>query len=330
MKLTPFSRLLIVLAILVGAFFLIRNYVPQLQQSTNDNTEVVKDNTKDQEGSKEAKKADNRKGGNAVFDYATPRPINGVLKGVVELGASGFNSFIVNVDDQDRWELKKAEFGASLVYENMATEQDVRDGLKKYIATMLDYGVSGKEIHFMVSSSAIKTPEVQKIRQGLKSLGYVVNSVNAEQEGRYALKASLPDDWKDSAFAVDVGSGNTKVSWISGGNISSEETYGSKYYQDGVSDDQVYNAVRGVASKIPPSKRKMCFIIGGAPFQMAKDIRNGKERYTVLLNPDEYDSEEQKFNAGVNIYKALKDETGADLFVFDWDANFTIGFLLSL
>jgi hypothetical protein len=327
MKLTPFSRLIIVLLVLVGAFLLIRNYVPQLQQSSDKNTQVVQEEKNQAE---ETTKADNRKGGTAVFDYATPKPINGTLKGVVELGASGFNSFIINVDAQDRWELKKAEFGASLVYENMATEQDVRDGLKKYIATMLDFGVSGKEIHFMVSSSAIKTPEVQKIRQGLKSLGYVVNSVNAEQEGRYALMAVLPDDWKDSSFAVDIGSGNTKVSWITNGQIESEETYGSKYYQDNVSDEQVYNAVRAAAAKVPPSKRKMCFIIGGAPFSMAKDIRNGKERYTVLLDPEDYDSEEQKFQAGVNIYKALKDETDADPFVFDWDANFTIGFLLSL
>jgi hypothetical protein len=327
MKLTPFSRLIIVLLILVGAFLLIRNFVPQLQQSTNENPQLVEVEEKQAE---EAVKKDERKGSTAVFDYATPKPINGTLKGVVELGASGFNSFIINVDAQDRWELKKAEFGASLVYENMATEQDVRDGLKKYIATMLDFGVSGKEIHFMVSSSAIKTPEVQKIRQGLKSLGYVVNSVNAEQEGRYALMAVLPDDWKDSSFAVDIGSGNTKVSWITNGQIESEETYGSKYYQDNVSDEQVYNAVRAAAAKVPPSKRKMCFIIGGAPFSMAKDIRNGKERYTVLLDPEDYDSEEQKFQAGVNIYKALKDETDADPFVFDWDANFTIGFLLSL
>ncbi len=327
MKLTPFTRLLIVAAILVGAFLLIRNYLPQLQQTTGTDTEQVESDEKE---SAEVKKVDNRKGGNTVFDYATPRPINGKLKGVVELGASGFNSFIINVDNQGRWELKKAEFGASLVYENMATEQDVRDGLKKYIATMLDFGVGSKEIHFMVSSSAIKAPEVQKIRNGLKSLGYVVNSVDATQEGRFALKAVLPDDWKDSAFTVDIGSGNTKVSWLNGSSIHSEEVYGSKYYQDNISDEQVYNAVRAVAAKIPPSKRKLCFIIGGAPFQMAKDIRNGKERYTVLLNPEEYDSEEQKLSAGANIYKAIKDETGTETFVFDWDANFTIGFLLSL
>jgi flagellar biosynthesis/type III secretory pathway M-ring protein FliF/YscJ len=168
MKLTPFSRLIIVLLVLVGAFLLIRNYVPQLQQSTDENTQVVQEE-KDQ--AEETTKADNRKGGTAVFDYATPKPINGTLKGVVELGASGFNSFIINVDAQDRWELKKAEFGASLVYENMATEQDVRDGLKKYIATMLDFGVSGKEIHFMMSSSAVKNTGSAEDPPGLKIAG---------------------------------------------------------------------------------------------------------------------------------------------------------------
>jgi hypothetical protein len=34
--------------------------------------------------------------------------------------------------------------------------------------------------------------------------------------------------------------------------------------------------------------------------------------------------------AGLNIYKAIEDATKTDTFVFDWDANFTIGFLLGL
>ena len=34
--------------------------------------------------------------------------------------------------------------------------------------------------------------------------------------------------------------------------------------------------------------------------------------------------------SGLNIYKGFVDATNTDTFVFDWDANFTIGFLLSL
>lgn len=330
MKLTPFSRILIILVILAGVFFAAQQFLPQLSQnqdSQKDTTEYV-DNDAQQEETKTTKtqKRDTR----STFNYSAPKPVNGTLQGVVELGASGFNSFIINVDRNKNWELKKAEYGASLVYENMATEQDVRDGLKKYIATMLNYGVGGKEIHFMVSSSAIKSPDVQKIRKGLKSLGYVVNSVNATQEGQYALKAVLPKTFESSAYVVDIGSGNTKISWMENGQIKSEESYGSKYFQKNVSDDRVYNAIRGAAAKIPSGKTKTCFIIGGAPFDLAKVTREGKERYTVLRNPDEYDVEEQKTKSGINIYKALQDETDTDTFVFDWDANFTIGFLLSL
>jgi hypothetical protein len=77
-------------------------------------------------------------------------------------------------------------------------------------------------------------------------------------------------------------------------------------------------------------QRKTCFIIGGAPFSMAKQVRNGKERYTILKAPKDYKMDDAKGKAGVNIYKAIKDATGCEQFVFDWDANFTIGFLLNL
>ena len=329
MKLTPLSRILIIAAILLGAYFLIRNYLPQLsegQDAGEDTTEeMVKNDTEDN-----ARVEDTRDISKPVFSYVPEKPVNGSLKGVVELGASGFNSFIINMDGQKRWEMKRKDFGASLVHENMATEQDVRDGLKQYIAEMLNYGVGGKNIHFVVSSSAIRTPEVQKIKKGLESLGYVVNSVNAEQEGIFALKSVLPSRYEGNAYVVDIGSGNTKVSWVDGGKVKSYESYGSKYFQNGVDDSKVYNEIRDIANKIPSSKREYCFMIGGAPFQMAKDIREGEERYTTLMNPNGYDTEEQKMKAGINIYKALKDETGTDVFVFDWDANFTLGFLLSL
>lgn len=327
MKLTPLSRILIVAIILAGAYFAIRNFLPGDENTSYLDTEQADHSDASADEEKKARRKDIKK---ITFDYTAPEPVNGTLKGVVELGASGFNSFIVNIDRDKNWELKKAEYGASLVYENMATEQDVRDGLKNYIAEMLNYGVGSKNIHFVVSSSAIRTPEVQKIRKGLKSLGYVVNAVTAEQEGQYALKAVLPRSFESSAYVVDIGSGNTKISWIENGRIKSEESYGSKYFQDNIDDKRVYNAIRGASAAIPSRNTQTCFIIGGAPFSMAKETRQGKERYTVLNAPSAYEVEEQKTKAGLNIYQALIDETGTQQFVFDWDANFTIGFLLSL
>ncbi|WP_420154264.1 hypothetical protein [Siphonobacter sp.] len=264
------------------------------------------------------------------FDYEAPVPQGGTLKGVVELGASGFNSFIIRIDDQKNWKLEKAEFGNSLVIENMATDDDVRAGLKKYIGGMLDFGVGGRDIHFVVSSGAVKADVTQRIIRVLKSLNYFVNTVSAEQEGRLALRSVLPTEFYDSAFVVDIGSGNTKISWKEGNKTSALESYGSKYFQEGKSDNTVYNEVKAKAKQIPSSHRKTCFIIGGVPFELAKAVRKGKERYTVLDAADAYKLDNAKTRAGLNIYKAIADGTGCEKFVFDWDANFTIGFLLDL
>ena len=196
---------------------------------------------------------------------------------------------------------------------------------------MLDFGVNGRDIHFVVSSGAVKAEVTQKIVKNLKALNYFVNTVTPEQEGALALKCVLPKDFEDEAFVTDIGSGNTKVSWSSGGSVSAFETYGAKYFQNDVDDGKVYSEVKAKASAVPSMKRKTCFIIGGVPFSMAKKVREGKERYTVLKAPGDYKQlTDAKDKAGVNIYKAIKDATGCDQFIFDWDANFTIGFLLGL
>jgi hypothetical protein len=88
--------------------------------------------------------------------------------------------------------------------------------------------------------------------------------------------------------------------------------------------------VKGKASKVPANLRETCFIIGGVPYELAKQSRNGKERFTVLKAPGDYKAEGAKQEAGLNIYSAIATATGCKQFVFDWDANFTIGFLLGL
>ena len=266
----------------------------------------------------------------ATFDYTAPAPVDGKLKGVVELGASGFNSFMVTIDKQKNWKLEKAEFGNSLVMENMATDDDIRIGLKKYIAGMLDFGVAGKNIHFVVSSGAMKSEVTGKIINVLKKMSYTVNTVTPQEEGTFGLKCVLPPSYASNSFVADIGSGNTKISWKDGGSITSVEGTGSKYFEKGMTDDAVATEIAGKAKQIPASKTKTCFIIGGVPFDLAKEVRNGKERYTVLKAPADYKSEKAKTKAGINIYKSLAESTGCKQFVFDWDANFTIGFLLGL
>ncbi|WP_018630327.1 hypothetical protein [Niabella aurantiaca] len=266
-----------------------------------------------------------------TFNYEPEKPVNGELKGVVEVGASGFNSFIINMDAEKRWEIVSKDFGQSFAYEGMATTEDIRAGLKKYIGDMFDKGVRSKNVHFVISSGAQKEPKTKIIASELKKMGYVVNLVTPDQEGKLALKSVLPRAYNDNAFVADIGSGNTKISWVgTGGAVQALETPGAKYYEKGLKDDAIYNEVKTEAAKIPSDKREVCFILGGVPFELAKEIRKGEERYTVLNDPESYRPDKAKTKSGVNIYKAIRDATNCDTFVFDWDANFTIGFLLSL
>jgi hypothetical protein len=272
-----------------------------------------------------------KRGTHRSFAYQPEKPVGGTLKGIVEVGATGFNSFVVNMDAQKRWEIKSKEFGKSFVYEGMATAEDIRAGLKKYIGDIFEKGVASKNIHFVISSGAQKEPKTAGIVLELKKMGYVVNLVTAEQEGKLALKSVLPTSYYNNSFVVDIGSGNTKLSWVDGAGIVAKEAAGAKYYEKSMSDEAAANDVKTQANAIPKSKQEICFIIGGVPFELAKQTRLGDERFTVLDNPNTYAAgDKKKVACGLNIYKALKDATGCDTFVFDWDANFSIGFLLSL
>jgi hypothetical protein len=216
------------------------------------------------------------------------------------------------------------------VKEGMASDSDIKNGLKEYIAGMLGFGVGGKDIHFVISSGAKKVESTDKIISSLKAMGYFVNTVTAEQEGQLGYRTAVPRSFEGGAFMVDIGSGNTKISWTSGGKVSALESFGSKYFQNGTTDADVASEVRALAKQVPVNMRKTCFIIGGVPFKLAKEVRAGSERYTVLKSPSGYNPQDAQVKSGVNIYKAIQEATGCTQFVFDWDANFTIGYLLNL
>lgn len=338
-RLTPFSRLLITIAIVLGLYFGVKKFLPNLTDKIGKgtNTEATTSNstTENSTNNHASSSSDNSPStipsNRPIFDYKAKEPINGKLKGVVELGASGFNSFIVRIDQQKNWKLEKADFGSSLVYEKLTSDEDVKNGLKNYISNMLNFGVTPRDIHFVISSGAQKVEITSKIIAYLKGMGYVVNTVTAEQEGKLGLKCALPKDYENDAFVVDIGSGNTKISWVENGQVKAIESYGAKYFQNNTADSKVYDEVKRLAASVPSAKRKTCFIIGGVPFSLAKQVRTGKERYTVLNAPEKYkDGGDAKTKAGLNIYKAVADGTDCLQFVFDWDANFTIGFLLGL
>ena len=333
-RLTTFSRLLITLLIVFGVFLAVKKFLPGCNMPGTGSTAGTEQPVSGTSGDNSTAPNSSSSWGKstaaftpAAFNYTAPNPVSGKLKGVVELGATGFNYFIVRIDGQKNWKLEKPVFGVSLVKEGLATDDDVKATLKNYIAEILAFGVGARDIHFVVSSGAQQEAIMPKINNALKAMGYVVNVVTPEQEARLSLRAALPPSFQNRAFVVDIGSGNTKISWLPNGAL---EAPGAKYFQNNLSPGAVFEEVKGKASQVPSNLRNTCFIIGGVPYELDKQSRNEKERYTVLKAPADYKPEGEKQKAGLNIYGAVVEATGCKQFVFDWDANFTIGFLLNL
>ena len=204
-RLTTFSRLLLTLGIIAAVFFGVRYFLPNIGKTKPEQTEQngnlgTSDRPVETEENKPTSTASDWGSSSSSsntasagsFNYTPAQPVNGKLKGVVEMGATGFNSFIIRMDGQKNWKLEKADFGTSLVYEKLASEQDIKSGLKNYIANMLGYGVGPKDIHFVVSSGARKVDVTSKISALLKGMGYYVNEVTPEQEAKLALKSVPP------------------------------------------------------------------------------------------------------------------------------------------
>jgi hypothetical protein len=163
----------------------------------------------------------------------------------------------------------------------------------------------------------------------LKEIGYVVNVVTADQEGQYAYKSAMHPDFTDKAFVVDVGSGNTKITWLEGGRLKTLEGPGAKYFQKGVSDQQVYAGIEAQAAQVPPMLRGTCFVVGGGPNDLA--VATGKAgRYTAFNRLETYDAKgDAKIASTLNILKAIQAATGTS-FVFNDDAFFPVGLLLGM
>jgi hypothetical protein len=333
MRLKPAGILVILLIIGVLAYMAIKPRISEIRDENGRDLTTTRTETNTSTNTETAPPppATKKTGSEErAFNYTPEDPENGQLRGVVEVGATGFNSFVINMDNQNRWKIVSKDFGESLAYEGLATTEDIRVGLKKYLSAMFDKGVSSRNMHFVISSGALKEPKTAIISNELKKMGFVVNNVTPEQEARFALRATIPPAFADNSFMVDIGSGNTKVSWEEGGSIKTQELPGAKYFDKGMSDEEVYAQVKNSVSKIPDAKRNVCFIIGGVPFMMAKQHRKGEERYTVLREAQSYEPKDKRMASGLNVYRAIADATGTDTFVFDWDANFTIGFLLGL
>lgn len=261
------------------------------------------------------------------FDFQPAAPQNGKLLGIIELSFSGFNSFIVEIDDQDRWSLDKAVYGESYVAQGGITLEHVLSSIESYKSEMVKLGLDENDINLVASSSAFENEKVKKIADQLRTRNIGLISVTLEQEATYAFHATVPKNLSDRSYLIDIGSGSSKISWMENNEVMAIKTYGSKYHLQGVADLEVYHALKEAVAQVPNQNKSLCFLVGGAAFKLATSTDARAGRYTILEHPDQYLNQQEP--SGLNIYNAIYSEATYN-YIFDWDANFTIGILMSV
>ncbi|WP_436516533.1 hypothetical protein [Ekhidna sp. To15] len=264
------------------------------------------------------------------FDYQSPMPKNGELYAVVELGALGLNYFIVDIDKQNRWSLKASSYGRSNIIYGVNTTTEIINKISEFRSEILEYGVNKKNIHIIASSSAVKAAIVEELKSELSSQNLDIDYINSKAEGQYALMATIPKEFIDESFLVDIGSGNTKLSWVERNDTLSIDIHGSKYFLSDVQDTTVFREVRDAILEIPRKNRNLCFMLGGMIYEFVKDdIQKSEQRYFVLKAPNDYPVDNEKLKAANVIYNALF-LAPTYSYIFDSQSNFSVGYLLSL
>lgn len=266
------------------------------------------------------------------FSYVAPVPSEQAkLFGVGAIGDSELTSLVVKIDKNHVWQLQKRQDDKTLIVEGAQNEEQIKASLKKYLSDMAAEGVLGVNMHFVVSSGALKSGNADALVRSLRKEGYIVNEVTPEQEGILAFRSTVPEVYRDSSIMVDVGSVNTKISWEEKGQLKALETYGTKYFEAGLAPKQVFDEVVEIMKDIPAEKKKQVFIIGDVPYGLARSIREQQQRYVVLNQPASYQPKNDKEEAGLNIYNAMVRDTGTEVrYIFDFDAHYAIGFLQGL
>jgi hypothetical protein len=264
------------------------------------------------------------------FDYQPPKPKNGELFAVIEIGSLGLNYFIVEIDNALNWSLKKSRFGRSnLIYDLNSTDEIVKT-VQAYYKEINRYGVKNQNIHIIASSSVVAFEDVISLNERLAAHELYIKPITVREEAKYALLATIPKEFIDESFVVDIGSGNTKLAWIFQNDTMSEEIHGSKYFLKEVQDTTVFREVRDAVLKVPEPNRNLCFMLGGMIYEFIKDKANESDnRYFILDPPSSYDVSSEKLRAASIIYNALYLEPTYS-YIFDKESNFSIGYLVNV
>lgn len=265
-----------------------------------------------------------------AFSYTPATPVNPEKFTVIVVGSAGLDEFTINADKNDNWELIEAKYGETGIIAGKATKQQLLDSVSQKVNRYLKEGIPERNIAIVMSSSAIQSQIAKDFIVDLSRRFSIMTKIVTEiEEGQFAYRAVIPREFQEEAFIVDIGSGNTKISWLENGEIVSVDGPGSRYHLDNLTDAHITSQFAAMTASVPVESRTYCFLIGGAAFEISSSTDKYNERYTVLDSLSSYDLPSKRAQGGLAILKGIEQGTGTSNFIFDWESNFGIGYILS-
>lgn len=261
-----------------------------------------------------------------------------VTVGIVQLAPSGLYKYIFDSDGTNHHLIEK-ELQTELINEGFPpTVEELNSKLTKYIGQMMNRKgksvTDNRYVQFVTTSGAMKNEKIAKSVEQLEKNKYTVTRTTVEEEGRYALDATLTKAQRDDSFVIDLTPSFTRLSWYDNGKPKTILLPGSKYYQkitvDGVdkpplTDEEVRAETLSKLRELPQKNRQNGVIIWAAAdgSDGSKGLKKDNSRYAFL--EDTYSTDDKLLTSGLNILYTVQGELKASMY-FDWETSYVIGF----
>jgi hypothetical protein len=253
-----------------------------------------------------------------VVDTSDMRSETGVLKSIVEIRRTGLVSFIVEIDSQQKWSLKKTDPDSSLVREYLVKKkEDIK--VADYVNCIMTYGVRKQNIVFTVAPEIANIPQIRSIVDEIKNIGFDVHTFSEEEIAKWQFEM-MPKQDRNGSFVVKMDADKTVIAWQNYDTVKTVTTYG----YENIRTDKQLNEIRRLVKDIPVNKRGLCFISGNILSKMAGTRDTNEKSYTLLNKPEMYTFNSSPEQNGLKIYKAIRESSGCNEFRYEQNMSFII------
>lgn len=248
-----------------------------------------------------------------------PPATGGKVRSVSMVGPSGVYNSLVQTDGRNFTLIRKG-FTELLINEGAVSTEDIKKALNQYIADSWNSNPrpsSNGDIQIVIASSVANNPKVVAALPELKRT-YVVTTTSSDLEGAGGFKVAVAPQYQSTAMVMDLTPTITRLTYSPSTGVYKTivAKTGTKYFQNGQSDEQALNEMRTALAQIPTSNRQQCIVLWAAA---EKDLRQGSNRYSGIPS---YSGNKSHIVAGLKLINEAKSPTTVIDFEAMWFSSY--------